>query len=118
MPAFFAVVTADSTSSSVAEDARPGTAARGLHRREALHRENRRHVERHRLDKIERQALAVGERPLIEMALRLPIRVVDHPAVFCPGQPGDRFGIIQIGDEIENDLLVVAPADEVDLGFV
>ena len=52
----------------VAEHARPRAAARGLHGREALEREHRRHVERHRLDEVERQALAVGERPLVEVA--------------------------------------------------
>src|SRR5207237_900938 len=40
---------------NVAENARPRAAARRLHGRKALHREYRRHIERHRFDEIEGQ---------------------------------------------------------------
>ena len=74
---------------NVAEHAGPGAASRGLHGREPLHREHRRHIERHRFDKIERQALAIGKGPLIEMAFHRPVRILHDLAVLGPGQPGD-----------------------------
>ena len=99
----------------VAEDARPRAAARGLHRREAVERQDGGDVERHRLDEIERQALAVRERPLVEIARQRPVRVVAERAVLLlPGHAGDRVGIVQALEQIDDELLAVAAADEVD----
>ena len=99
----------------VAEHAGPGTAARRLHRREAIQREHRRDVERHRLDEVERQALAVGEGPLVEIARQRPVRVVAERAVLLlPGDARHRVGIVQALEQVEDELLAVAPADEVD----
>ena len=99
----------------VAEHARPRTAARGLHRREAIERQDGRNVERHRLDEIERQALAVGEGPLVEVARQRPVRVVAERAVLLlPGDASDRVGIVQALEQVDDELLAVAAADEVD----
>src|SRR6185436_5724396 len=98
----------------VAEDAWPRTATRGLHRREPLHRQYGWHIERHRLDEIERQALAVWERPLIEIPLHQPVRIVDELAVLGPSDAGNPRRVVEMLDEIEDELLAVAPADEVD----
>ena len=99
----------------VAEHARPRTAARGLHRREPLHRQDRGHVERHRFDEVEGQALAVGERPLVESAVQRPVGVVGYRAVSCPRHPRDGLRSFQAFDEVQQKLLAVAAADEVDL---
>ena len=101
----------------IAEDAWPGAAAGSLHGGIALHRQHRRHVERHRLDVVERQALTIGKRPLIEIALDRTIDVVPYGAVrLGPGQAGDgvRFG--EALEQIEDQLLAVAAANVVDLG--
>ena len=101
----------------VAEDAGPGAAARGLHGGEALEREHGRHVEGHRLHEVEVQALAVRERPLVEVAVERAVRVVPELAVrLLPGHARDRAGIVEALEEIEDELLAVAAADEVDLG--
>ena len=99
----------------VAEHAGPGTAARRLHRGEAIQRQHGRDVERHRLDEVERQALAVGEGPLVEIARQRPVRVVAERAVLLlPGDASHRVGIVQALEQIDDELLAVAPAHEVD----
>src|SRR5208282_5683803 len=80
----------------VAENARPWTAARSLHRGEALHREHGRYVQGHRLDEIEWQSLAVRKRPLVEIALRGPVRVVQDFAVASPGESRDSNRIFKL----------------------
>src|SRR5262249_7389185 len=74
---------------NVAKDARPRTAARGLHGRESLQREHGGNVQWHRFHKIQRQTLPVGEWPLVEIAFRFAVRVVDDLAVLGPGQTLD-----------------------------
>ncbi|MCG3775031.1 MAG: hypothetical protein JW395_1859 [Nitrospira sp.] len=98
---------------NVAKHARPGATARGLHRREPLHRKHRRHVERHRLDKVERKAFAIREGPLIEMALHGTARVLDDMAVLGPGQPSDIGWVIDPLKEIKEQLFAVSLADEI-----
>ena len=99
----------------VAEHAGPGTAARRLHRGEAIQRQHGRDIERHRLDEVERQALAVGEGPLVEIARQRPVRVVAERAVlFLPRDASHRVGIVQALEQIDDELLAVAPAHEVD----
>ena len=84
----------------VAENAWPRTAARRLHRRKPLHRQHRRHIERHRLDEIEWQTLAVGKWPLVEISLHRAVRVVDGLAVSCPRDTRDCGGVVDPFDEI------------------
>ncbi len=98
---------------NVAEHAGPGAPARGLHRREPLHRQHRRHVQRHRLDEVELQTLPVRKGPLIQVALHGAVGVVNHPAVLHPGQAADRLGIVQIRQQIEEELFAVAPTDKI-----
>jgi hypothetical protein len=103
----------------VAEDAGPGTAPRGLHGREAVQGEHGRHVEGHRLHEVEVQALPVRDRPLVQVAgqgrlslcRRLPWRVL-------PRHAQDRRGVGQVLEEVQDELLAVAPADEVHLGHL
>src|SRR4029077_20580464 len=97
----------------VAKYAGPRTASGGLHRREPLHREHRGHVERHRLYKIERKAFAIGERPLIQMALHWPAGVLHDLAVLRPGQSSDMGRIVEPFEEIEEQLLAISLADEI-----
>ncbi len=99
----------------VAEHARPRTAARRLHRGEAIQRQHGRDIERHRLDEVERQALAVGKGPLVEIARQRPVRVVAEGAVLLlPGDASHRVGIVQVLEQVDDELLAVAPAHEVD----
>ena len=99
----------------VAEHTGPRTAARRLHRGEAIQRQHGRDVERHRLDEVERQALAVGEGPLVEVARQRPVRVVAERAVLLlPGDAGHRVGIVQVLEQVDDELLAVAAAHEVD----
>ena len=98
---------------NVAEHAGPRAASGGLHRREPLHRKHRRHIERHRFYKIERETFAIGERPLIEMALHRPAGVLHDLAVLGPGQPSDIGWVIDTFEEIEEQLLAISFADEI-----
>ena len=103
----------------VAEDAGPRAAARGLHGREALARQDDRHVERHGLDEVERQTLAVRERPLVEVAVEHPRRVLAHRARRVLPRHAHHAGrIVEPLDEIEDQLLTVAAADEVHFGHL
>src|SRR5258706_8466833 len=54
------------------------------HRGEAVHREDRGHVERHRFHEVEREAFPVRERPLVQGALQDAVRVVLELAVLLP----------------------------------
>ena len=98
----------------VAERARPRAAARGLHRREALHRQHRRNVERHGFDEVEWKALAIRKRPLIEVPLEHPVGVVRDLVVLHPGDARHRRRVVDALDEIEDELLAVTAADEID----
>src|SRR5215472_5905031 len=98
---------------NVAKHTRPRASARGLHRGEALHRKDRRHVQRHRLDEIKGQAFAVRKRPLIEVALRGAVWIAYYLAVTCPSESRDRDGIFDLLEQIENELLAVAAADKI-----
>ena len=101
----------------VAEHAGPGTAARRLHRREAIQRQHGRDVERHRLDEVERQALAVGKGQLVEIARQRPVRVVAERAVLLlPGDASHRVGIVQALEQVDDELPTVAAAHEVTSG--
>src|SRR5688500_9995315 len=101
---------------NIAEDARPWTAARGLHRREALHRQDGRDVERHRFDKIQRQTLAVRIGPLVEVTVQGTVRIVDDIAVFHPSEAGNCGGVVQTLKQVEDELFAIATANEVYLG--
>jgi hypothetical protein len=101
----------------VAEDAGPGAAARGLHGREALQREDGGHVEGHRLDEVQAEALAVRERPLVEVAGQGPVVVVAEPAFrVAPGDAQDAGGIVERREQVEDELLAIPAAHEVHLG--
>ena len=65
-----------------------------MHRREAFHRQHGGNIERHRFDKVQRQALAIRIRPLIEIAVQRAIRIVDNLAVLGPSESGNRGGIV------------------------
>ena len=81
---------------NVAVDARIGATARGLHGAEAIERQHRRHVERHRFDVVDRQAPTVGKRELVEV-LNQRSRRVDHDlAVTSPHQAQHRSGIVKV----------------------
>src|SRR5207244_11671560 len=97
----------------VTEHAGPRTPTRGLHAREALHGQDRGHIEGHRLDKIQRQTVAIRERPLIEIALHQAVRVVHDVAVLRPGQPSDVLRIVQMLHQIENELFTITSADKI-----
>ena len=100
----------------VAENAGPGAAARGLHGGEAVHGKHQGDIERHGLHKIQLQALAVGVGPLVQVALHGAVRVGDDFAVLLPGEAQDRCGVLHVFQKVQDQLLAVSPADEVDLG--
>jgi len=44
-------------------------------------------------------------------------RIAPHRAVFVgPGQTGDVLGVIEILEQVQDQLLTISPADEIDLG--
>ena len=78
--------------------------------------EDRGDVERHRLDEVQREAISVGERPLVEIAIERPVRIVNQLTVLGPGDSGDVGGVVQSLQEVENQLLAVAAAHEIYFG--
>src|SRR5579862_803023 len=98
---------------NVTEHARPWTATRGLHGREPFHGKDGWHVQGHGFDEVERQTLPVGKWPLVEVAVQRPVGIAHHRAVLGPGHALHALGIAQVGDEVEQELLPVPPADEV-----
>ena len=102
---------------NVAEDTGPGAAPRGLHRRVTVQREHGRHVERHRLDEVEGQALTIRNRPLVEIALGRAIGIhADRPVLLLPGQPADGVRVVETLQQVEDQLLPVAATDKIDFG--
>ena len=98
---------------NIAEDAGPGASARGLHGREPLHGQDGRHIERHGFDEVQRQALPIGKRPLIKVALHRSVGVGDHMTILRPGESRDVGQIVHTLDEIKDELLPVPAADKV-----
>ena len=59
------------------------------------------HVERHRLHKVEREAFAIREGPLIEMAFHRPAGVLHDLAVLGPGQPSNASRVLKPFEQIQ-----------------
>src|SRR5204863_5720170 len=72
----------------------------------------------HGLYKIQPDALAVREAPLVEIALQHAVRVVLDLAVLLPGHAGHGRRILEPLEEVQEQLLAVAAADEIDLGHL
>ena len=68
---------------NITEDTRPRAAARRLHRREPVQRENGGNVERHRLHEIEGKAFAIGKPSGTMRAPALPKTMIVMPISFA-----------------------------------
>ncbi len=102
----------------VAVDAGVRAAPRGLHRAELVEGEDRRDVERQRLDVVDGQALPVRVRELVEIPDQRPRDVPDDLAPPAPGEPGDRLRGLEVGEVVEQELLPLPDPDVIDLRAV
>jgi len=100
----------------VAEDARPGTSPRRLHRCEPSHGEDYRNIQRHGFNIVELQALAIRKGPLIQVPFRGAIRILDDLAILHPCQACHSLGVFQVRQQIEQQLLAVATTHKINFG--
>ncbi len=93
-------------------------ATRCLHGAEAIQREYRRNIQRHRLNEVDGQALAVSIGKLVEILQDGTRRVLDDLGARAPDQAGNIAEAIQVGDVVGEKLFPLPLANGVGLRAV